>query len=167
MLQSCISGVRTVSMCFVYRLKPRLIGLKSIYLDSIIHDRWVQFITRLRSDWEEFILYASIYRLLCCSATYASDFIGDRVVERQRGILGHTKRWYWKPRSRPVPTCQLLLPLHICRERSDWPVFASVSQVRTAGLCGRSRESSRPTPLTPLPSSLTGLDRSAIGQVSS
>jgi len=79
-------------MYFVHRLRPRLIGLEFIYPDFVIHHRWVQFITRLQSDWTEFVLYASTLRLLCCSATYASDLIGVRVTECQLGILGHTKR---------------------------------------------------------------------------
>jgi len=41
--------------------ETRLVGLESVYTDFVISQhRWVEFITRLKSDWAEFILYVSI-----------------------------------------------------------------------------------------------------------
>ena len=57
------------------RTEIRLIGLESVYTDLVISQhRWVEFITRLQSDWAEFVLYVSIPQLLRCGVTYGPHF---------------------------------------------------------------------------------------------
>jgi len=81
-------GCSWLSLCS----KTTQIGLESVYTDFVIcQHRWVHFITRLQSDWTEFILYVSILSSSHCSVTYAIPPIGHCVAERQRGVLGHTK----------------------------------------------------------------------------
>jgi len=80
-------------MSLVYIPRLRSIGLESVYTDYVIcQHRWEHFVSRLKSEWAEFTLYVSVPHLLRCGTTHPSEFIGDRVAERQRGILGHTER---------------------------------------------------------------------------
>jgi len=166
MLQSCIAGVRMVSACFVYVLRLRSIGLESIHQNLIIRNqpRWADYITKLQSDWEEFILYVSISRSLHYSTTYTSNFTGDHITERQRDIIGHTECWSRGASSHHGRICQLPLDHHIYREYHYWLVVASELQDQTAGLHGSSRELSNLVPLNPTPP-LTAFDFSVIGQV--
>jgi len=93
MLQSCILRVRTISLRFSCMLRLSKIGLESVYTDFVIvRRRWMEFITRLQSEWTEFTLYASIPQ--SCTATWLMGpiFIVHRVAECQRGTLGFTKR---------------------------------------------------------------------------
>ena len=81
-------GRSVLSVC----AKTTHIGLESVYTDFVIcQHRWAHFITRLQSDWTEFILYVRICLLAYCSVTQAMLFVGHCVTQCQRGILGHTK----------------------------------------------------------------------------
>ena len=60
-----LSGAHDRRVLFVYA--DSQIGLESVYTDYVIvYHRWVEFITKVRSEWTEFTLYASIPQL--CTA---------------------------------------------------------------------------------------------------
>ncbi|KAK7044635.1 hypothetical protein R3P38DRAFT_3388945 [Favolaschia claudopus] len=53
--------VRTLSPLLFYAPDFHLIGLQAINTDGLIRHRgWAEFVTRLNSEWQEFILYATV-----------------------------------------------------------------------------------------------------------
>ena len=58
-----------------FALNSYKIGLDSVCTDFVISQhRWARFITKLQSDWTEFILYVGIPQFLPSGVTYAYDF---------------------------------------------------------------------------------------------
>jgi len=87
-----LRGTRGRRVLCPYILRPRPIGLESVYTDFVVSQhRWVEFITKLQSEWAEFILYVSIPQSLRCGDSYVSGLTGDCAAECQHGILVYIK----------------------------------------------------------------------------
>ena len=54
-------------------------------------DRWARFTTKLLGEWEDMIINVSTLRMSCHMRLMHPIPIGNRVADRQRGVLGDTE----------------------------------------------------------------------------